>query len=89
MLLILIAVLAVFCPRLRGPRGDLASGTLLVTGVGPATGRRRPAVVTIAGIITGSTINEYAVSAHGPLTSTSGRPSVKYWVVYRRRILIN
>ncbi|MEQ0600125.1 hypothetical protein ABLO02_11975, partial [Mycobacterium tuberculosis] len=34
-LLILIAVLAVFlAPRLipRGPRGDLASGTLLVTG---------------------------------------------------------
>lgn len=64
MLLILIAVLGVFlAPRLipRGPRGDLASGTLLATGVSPRPDAGGQQYVTIAGIITGPTVNEYAV----------------------------
>lgn len=51
------------CSRLipRGPRGDLASGTLLVTGVSPRPDAGGQQYVTIAGIITGPTVNEYAV----------------------------
>lgn len=43
------------------PRGDLASGTLLVTGVSPRPDAGGQQYVTIAGIITGPTVNEYAV----------------------------
>jgi len=55
-LLLLVAVLAVFlAPRFipRGPRGELVSGTLLVTGVSP-----RP---DATGVIDGPTVNEHAV----------------------------
>ncbi|GJO52319.1 hypothetical protein NJB1604_41610 [Mycobacterium marinum] len=65
MLLILVAVLLAFlAPRFipRGPRGALASGTLLVTGVSPrpddAVGEQ---YVTITGVINGPTVNEYTV----------------------------
>ncbi|WP_373141725.1 hypothetical protein [Mycobacterium marinum] len=64
-LLILVAVLLAFlAPRFipRGPRGALASGTLLVTGVSPrpddAVGEQ---YVTITGVINGPTVNEYTV----------------------------
>jgi len=64
LLLILGALALVLAPRLRGrrgPRGEMAQGTLLVTGVSP-----RPAVtgeqfVTITGVITGPTVNEHVV----------------------------
>ena len=64
MLLILVAVLAVFlAPRFipRGPRGELASGTLLVTGVSPRPDASGQQYVTIAGVINGPTVSEYAV----------------------------
>lgn len=95
MLLILIAVLAVFlAPRLipRGPRGDLASGTLLVTGVSPRPDAGGQQYVTIAGIITGPTVNEYAVYQRMAVDvdqwPTVGQILVKYfrWCT-RRRIL--
>ncbi|OSC43210.1 hypothetical protein [Mycobacterium decipiens] len=63
-LLILVAVLAVLlAQRLipRGPRKDLASGTLLVTGVSPRPDADGEQYVTIAGIINGPTVNEHAV----------------------------
>jgi hypothetical protein len=63
-LLLLLAVLAVllaqrFVPR--GPRGDRASGTLLVTGVSPRPDAAGEQFVTIAGVINGPTVNEHAV----------------------------
>lgn len=67
MLLLLIATLAVFlAPRLfrRGPRGDMAAGTLLITGVSPKPGHAQVSgeqYVTIAGVITGPTVSEHAV----------------------------
>ena len=64
MLLLLVAVLAVFlAPRFipRGPRGELVSGTLLVTGVSPRPDATGEQYVTIAGVIDGPTVNEHAV----------------------------
>ena len=64
MLLILVAVLGVvLAQRLisRGPRGELASGTLLVTGVSPRPDASGQQYVTIAGVINGPTVSEYAV----------------------------
>lgn len=64
MLIILIAVLAAFvAPRFipRGPRGDLAAGTLLVTGVSPRPDAGGEQYVTIAGVLDGPTVTEYAV----------------------------
>ena len=64
MLLLLVAVLAVFLAQRfvpRGPRGELASGTLLVTGVSPRPDVSGEQYVTIAGVINGPTVNEYAV----------------------------
>jgi hypothetical protein len=64
MLLLLVAVLAVFwAPRLirRGPRGDSLNGTLLVTGVSPRPDATGEQYVTIAGVIDGPTVNEHAV----------------------------
>jgi hypothetical protein len=63
-LLILVAVLAVFLAQRfipRGPRGELASGTLLVTGVSPRPDAGGEQYVTIAGVINGPTVSEYAV----------------------------
>jgi hypothetical protein len=45
----------------RGTRGDLMSGTLLVTGVSPRPDADGEQYVTIAGVITGPTVSEYAV----------------------------
>ena len=64
MLLVLIAILVAFlAPRFfpRGPRGDVASGTLLVTGVSPRPDASGEQYVTIAGVLDGPTVNEYAV----------------------------
>lgn len=63
-LLLLVAVLGVilaqrFIPR--GPRGEPASGTLLVTGVSPRPDAGGQQYVTIAGVINGPTVNEYSV----------------------------
>ena len=64
MLLLLVAVLVVFLAQRfipRGPRGELASGTLLVTGVSPRPDATGEQYVTIAGVINGPTLNEYSV----------------------------
>ena len=46
----------------RGPRGgNLASGTLLVTGVSPRPDASGEQYVTIAGVINGPTVSEHAV----------------------------
>lgn len=63
-LLLLVAVLGValaqrFIPR--GPRGELLSGTLLVTGVSPRPEAAGEQYVTIAGVINGPTVTEHAV----------------------------
>ena len=63
-LLLLVAVLGVllaqrFIPR--GPRGEPASGTLLVTGVSPRPDAQGQQYVTIAGVINGPTVDEYSV----------------------------
>jgi hypothetical protein len=63
-LLLLVATLAVFlAPRFlrRGPRGDAAQGTLLVTGVSPPPNATGEQFVTIAGVINGPTVNEHTV----------------------------
>jgi len=63
-LLLLVAVLAVFLAQRfirRGPRGELQSGTLLVTGVSPRPDATGEQFVTIAGVINGPTVNEHAV----------------------------
>ncbi|MBB2772883.1 MULTISPECIES: hypothetical protein [Mycolicibacterium] len=65
-LLLLIGAIAVLAApwimRSRGPRGDLAQGTLLVTGVSPrpddVTGEQ---FVTISGVINGPTVDEHVV----------------------------
>ena len=64
LLLLLMAVLAVFLVQRfvpRGPRGELLSGTLLVTGVSPRPDATGEQFVTIAGVINGPTVNEHAV----------------------------
>ncbi|QZA18891.1 hypothetical protein K3U93_06945 [Mycobacterium malmoense] len=63
-LLVLVAVLGVFLAQRfipRGPRGQLVSGTLLVTGVSPRPDADGEQYVTIAGVINGPTVNEHAV----------------------------
>ncbi|OIN80430.1 hypothetical protein [Mycobacterium malmoense] len=63
-LLVLVAVLGVFLAQRfipRGPRGELVSGTLLVTGVSPRPDADGEQYVTIAGVINGPTVNEHAV----------------------------
>ncbi len=64
MLLLLVAILGVFLAQRfipRGPRGDLASGTLLVTGVSPRPDASGEQYVTISGVINGPTVSEHAV----------------------------
>jgi hypothetical protein len=63
-LLLLVAVLgALLAQRFipRGPRGEAASGTLLVTGVSPRPDAAGQQFVTIAGVINGPTVDEYSV----------------------------
>ena len=64
LLLLLVAVLGVFLAQRfipRGPRGELASGTLLVTGVSPRPDVSGEQYVTIAGVINGPTVSEHPV----------------------------
>lgn len=64
MLLLLIAILAVFlAPRLirRRPGGDTVPGTLRVTGVSPRPEAAGEQYVTVTGVINGPTLNEYSV----------------------------
>jgi hypothetical protein len=65
-LILLVAILGVFLAQRfipRGPRGDLARGTLLVTGVSPRPDASGEQYVTIAGVINGPTVSEHAVYA--------------------------
>ena len=61
--LVLGALALVLGPRLmrRGPRGELAQGTLLVTGVSPRPDVPGEQFVTISGVINGPTVNEHVV----------------------------
>jgi len=61
--LILGALALILGPRLmrRGPRGELAQGTLLVTGVSPRPDVPGEQFVTISGVINGPTVNEHVV----------------------------
>jgi hypothetical protein len=63
-LLILGALALLVGPRLmgrRGPGGEMAQGTLLVTGVSPRPEAPGEQFVTISGVITGPTVNEHVV----------------------------
>ena len=62
--ILLAVILVVFlAPRFipRGPRGEMLSGTLLVTGVSPRPDAGGEQFVTIAGVINGPTVDEHAV----------------------------
>ena len=65
MLLLLVGALALligpFIMRRRGIRGELAQGTLLVTGVSPRPDAAGEQFVTISGVINGPTVNEHPV----------------------------
>ncbi len=69
LLLIVGALALVLGPRLmakRGPgaataRGEMAEGTLLVTGVSPRPAATGEQFVTISGVINGPTVNEHVV----------------------------
>ena len=65
MLLVLVgAVVLVAGPwimRRRGPRGEMAHGTLVVTGVSPRPDETGEQFVTITGAINGPTVNEHIV----------------------------
>ncbi len=61
--LILGALALVLGPRLmrRGPRGEMAQGTLLITGVSPRPDAGGEQFVTITGVINGPTVAEHVV----------------------------
>ncbi|MCH9721219.1 MAG: hypothetical protein K0U67_04090 [Actinomycetia bacterium] len=64
LLLIVGALALILGPRLmrrRGPGGEMAHGTLLVTGVSPRPEVPGEQFVTITGVITGPTVNEHVV----------------------------
>ena len=64
LLLILGALALVLGPRLmarRGPRGEMAQGTLLVTGVSPRPAEPGEHFVTISGVISGPGLDEHVV----------------------------
>lgn len=82
LLLIVGALALVIGPRLmgrRGPRGEMAQGTLLVTGVSASksgadsSGRES---VTITGVINGPTVNEHVVYQQLAVDAATGRPSM-------------
>lgn len=64
-LLLLVGALALVAApwimRRRGIRGELAHGTLLVTGVSPRPDAEGEQFVTISGVINGPTVNEHVV----------------------------
>lgn len=64
MLLLIGAIALVAAPwimRRRGPRGDRARGTLLVTGVSPRPDATGEQFATITGVINGPTVDEHVV----------------------------
>ncbi|WP_166903833.1 hypothetical protein [Mycobacterium sp. DL440] len=64
LLLLVGALVLLLAPRImrrRGIRGELAHGTLLVTGVSPRPAATGEQYVTITGVITGPTVNEHVV----------------------------
>ena len=64
LLLIIGALVLVLGPRFmrrRGPRGEMAHGTLLVTGVSQRPDATGEQFVTISGVINGPTVNEHVV----------------------------
>ena len=65
MLLLLVgALVLLLAPRImrrRGVRGELAHGTLLVTGVSPKPEATGEQFVTITGVINGPTVSEHVV----------------------------
>ncbi|MCW2685386.1 MAG: hypothetical protein JWR37_276 [Mycobacterium sp.] len=63
-LLLLVGALALFIVpwiRRRGPRGEAAQGTLLVTGVSPRPDATGEQFVTITGVINGPNVDEHVV----------------------------
>lgn len=63
-LVVLVGVIAmIVIPRIRkgGPRGEVAHGTLLVTGVSPRPDAEGQQFATISGVINGPTVNEHVV----------------------------
>ncbi|WP_286174740.1 hypothetical protein [Mycobacterium sp. DL99] len=64
LLLLVGALVLLLAPRImrrRGIRGELAHGTLLVTGVSPRPDVTGEQYVTITGVITGPTVTEHVV----------------------------
>ena len=64
-LLVLVGAIALLAApwimRRRGLRGELAHGTLLVTGVSPRPDATGEQFVTITGVINGPTVNEHVI----------------------------
>jgi hypothetical protein len=74
-LLLLIGALAVLAApwiMRRGPRGELARGTLLITGVSPRPDAEGEQYVTITGVINGPTVDEHVVYQRMPV-------NVEHW----------
>ncbi|MGV0814234.1 hypothetical protein ABQF34_19895 [Mycolicibacterium boenickei] len=64
LLLLVGALVLLLAPRImrrRGIRGEVAHGTLLVTGVSPRPDATGEQFVTITGVITGPTVSEHVV----------------------------
>ncbi|MDR7291440.1 hypothetical protein J2S38_004503 [Mycolicibacterium senegalense] len=64
LLLLVGALVVLLAPRImqrRGIRGEMAHGTLLVTGVSPRPDATGEQFVTITGVITGPTVSEHVV----------------------------
>lgn len=64
-LLLVGALVLLLAPRLmrKGPRGERAPGTLLITGISPRPDDVGEQFVTISGVINGPTVNEHHVYA--------------------------
>lgn len=64
------ALVLLLAPRImrRGPRGELAHGTLLITGISPRPDAEGEQFVTITGVVTGPTVNEHQVFNEWPST---------------------
>lgn len=64
LLLLVGALVLLLAPRIMRRRGvgpEVASGTLLITGVSPRPDAEGEQFVTITGVITGPTVNEHVV----------------------------
>jgi hypothetical protein len=69
LLLLIGALVLVAAPwiRRRGPRGQLARGTLLLTGVSPRPDATGEQFVTVTGVINGPTVDEHVVYQRYPV----------------------